>query len=162
MSETKIALDEWLHTMADAAREIASTSLGFERCEITGQRDNPPEGQSGAYIPVISQEHTLQLALISNKAGCQQIAQALLGMDPAEDALPAEDIADAVGEVINMVAGGVKRRLITKDPQLQLGLPIFVHGYVEATEVLERAVSDVCLGPVPAHFLVLRHRKKNA
>jgi len=158
MTSVDISLQEWLGVMAEVAGEVAAASLGYEGCRVLGECQQPPEDKSGAYIPILSGENALQLALISDACGGQQLAKALLGMDSKDEDLSPADVADAVGEIMNVVAGGVKRRLIEKDSQLQLGLPIFVHGYIEVMEMLEWAVMDVNIGSVPAHFMVIRHR----
>ena len=65
---------------------------------------------------------------------------------PVSDA----DIAHAVGELINIMAGGVKQRLQDATSGLRLG-PVFIHGYVQPTQQLEVSLASARIGPVDAH-----------
>src|SRR4030095_11441657 len=40
-------------------------------------------------------------------------------------------VADAVGEIVNMLAGSMKRKLSGFGADLTLGLPIFIHGFLQ-------------------------------
>ena len=46
------------------------------------------------------------------------------------------EIADAMGEALNMLGGAIKRRF--NSPDLELGLPLFVVGHVQATSPSSR------------------------
>jgi hypothetical protein len=149
----------WVVAMAEASTELA-LSLGIDAVEVLGWHDVPPTGMAGAYIPLLAEDQTLQLALLASPAGCADLSRLLLGMG-ADDDVSAADIADAVGELVNIVAGGVKQRM--QDPDgigtgggLRLGLPVFIHGYVQPTQQLEVSLAAVRIGDVDAHLMVLR------
>jgi len=153
------AVTDWVVAMADASSELAS-SLGIDGVEVLGWHDVPPAGMAGAYIPMLAEDQTLQLALLASPEGCADLSRLLLGMEPEEE-VAAADIADAVGELVNIVAGGVKQRL--QDPGtigtgggLRLGLPVFIHGYVQPTQQLEVSLASVRIGAVDAHLMALR------
>ena len=152
-------VSDWVAAMADASTELA-LSLGIDGVELLGWHDVPPTGMAGAYIPLLAEDQTLQLALLASPAGCADLARLLLGMEPDEPVSDA-DIADAVGELVNIVAGGVKQRL--QDPAtigsgggLRLGLPVFIHGYVQPTQQLEVSLASARIGEVEAHLMALR------
>ena len=157
MSLVAIDLDEWMAVMAQAAGDIARGALGWPGCQVS---DEPcvPAPTCGAYVPLIDHGAQLQIGLVADDEGCQLLARALLGLSEGEPPVPPADVADAVGEIVNMLAGGLKRRMQGRIGSLVLGLPIFIRGYVEATEKLEIARARVQLGPVTALALVLRHR----
>lgn len=157
MTTARIPVQEWQQAMLEATRRTAAASLGYEHCEWMGAREQLPAETCGSYLPVISQENSIQLALVSDDAGCRRLAQALLGMSEGDE-LSSGDVADAVGEICNIIAGGVKILLHDKDTELKLGLPLFIHGHVQNTVLLESAVAEVKIGPVDAYFVVLRHR----
>jgi hypothetical protein len=140
--------------MADASTELA-LSLGIDGVELLGWHDVPPTGMAGAYIPLLAEDQTLQLALLASPAGCADLARLLLGMEPGESVSDA-DIADAVGELVNIVAGGVKQRMQEATGGLRLGLPVFIHGYVQPTQQLEVSLASARIGEVDAHLMALR------
>jgi hypothetical protein len=149
------AVSDWVAAMADASTELA-LSLGIDGVEVLGWHDVPPTGMAGAYIPLLAEDETLQLALLASPAGCADLARLLLGMEPGDE-VPDADIADAVGELVNIVAGGVKQRM-QGSASLRLGLPVFIHGYVQPTQQLEVSLASARIGEVDAHLMALRSR----
>lgn len=148
------AVSDWVAAMADASTELA-LSLGIDGVELLGWHDLPPTGMAGAYIPLLAEDQTLQLALLASPSGCADLARLLLGMEP-EEAVSDADIADAVGELVNIVAGGVKQRMQGAAGGLRLGLPVFIHGYVQPTQQLEVSLASTRIGEVDAHLMALR------
>ena len=148
------AVSDWVAAMADASTELA-VSLGIDGVELLGWHDLPPTGMAGAYIPLLAEDQTLQLALLASPTGCADLARLLLGMEP-DDEVSDADIADAVGELVNIVAGGVKQRLQDSTGGLRLGLPVFIHGYVQPTQQLEISLASARIGEVEAHLMALR------
>jgi two-component system, chemotaxis family, sensor kinase CheA len=65
-----------------------------------------------------------------------------------------------LGELVNIVAGGVKQRMqhspSAPSGGLRLGLPVFIHGYVQPTQQLEVALASARIGPVDACLIALR------
>jgi len=157
MSMGSIDLGEWMGSLAQAADDIARGALGWPGCRVS-QEPCVPAPICGAYVPLIDGNASMQIALLSDDEGCHMLARALLGLAPGEPPLPSADVADAVGEIANMLAGGLKRRMQGRIGSLALGLPIFIRGRVEATDKLEMARARVQLGPVVALVMVLRHR----
>ena len=151
---TGAAVSDWVAAMAGASTELA-LSLGIEGVEVLGWHDTPPTGMAGAYIPLLAEDQTLQLALLASPDGCADLARLLLGMEPGEEVSDA-DIADAVGELVNIVAGGVKQRMQETTGGLRLGLPVFIHGYVQPTQQLEVSLASARIGEVDAHLMALR------
>ena len=153
------AVSDWVAAMAPATPELAQT-LGLAAVELLGRHDVPPTGMAGAYIPLLAEDQTLQLALLASPSGCADLARLLLGME-SEEAVSDADIADAVGELVNIVAGGVKQRMqdparIASGGGLRLGLPVFIHGYVQPTQQLEVSLASTRIGEVDAHLMALR------
>ena len=148
------AVTDWVVAMADASSELA-LSLGIDGVEVLDWHDLPPTGMAGAYIPMLAEDQTLQLALLASPEGCADLSRLLLGMEPEEE-VAAADIADAVGELVHIVAGGVKQRLQEAAACLRLGLPVFIHGYVQPTQQLEVSLASVRIGAVDAHLMALR------
>lgn len=161
MMEIDPSLKAWLDALAASTDELATTTLGFEGCqveELLPQIPYPPP-TAGAYLAMVGNEQTLQLAIVSDMQGCRLLSGALLGMVGDEDGLGETDIADAMGEIINIVAGGVKTRMAGSDKGFKLGLPMFIDGHVEPVKETEQAAQRVTLGSIRAYLLTLRQKR---
>lgn len=67
------------------------------------------------------------LAVMGDKASCQKLARVLFAMEPDED--PAmEDLADGIGEIVNVAAGVFKASRLAAGQRVQIGLPLFMEG----------------------------------
>lgn len=121
-------LTEWMNLAADAAAEIATGALGMAS---TRWQHAPgaelPEGLCGAYIPLMTDADSVQLGLLGRRDVCAQLAKSLLGMAPEETLDDDSMMFDAVGEVTNLVAGGVKVRAAAHI-DVKLGLPLALAG----------------------------------
>ena len=121
--------------------EIFRTMFGLE---VTA--DGPPEplpAQAlvfGAKLALVHHEGTWELGMYADQDGGFSLARAVLCMEP-EEAPDERSVLDAFGEIINMVAGGVKR---TAAPhiarELQIGIPFFMGGD-ECGKLLPRAIA---------------------
>ena len=150
------SLEEWINAAVTSAEELATVALGFDGSSVVGSRDALPKGLTSAVIALVSDAASVQLGVASTDEGCQELARALLCMEPEEDDLPEEDVADAVGEVVNIVGGQVKRLIGGPDSTMKLGLPLIVHGRFETGDNVEVAIMDLTVGPVPISLFVLK------
>ena len=57
----------------------------------------------------------------------QAIATGMLGMEPGTS-LSDGEIIDAIGEIANMVMGGVKTRVQSEIPKIEISIPSVIHG----------------------------------
>jgi CheY-specific phosphatase CheX len=89
----------------------------------------------GAHIPLVGAGQAFDLALVASPENCQALSRAILCMKEGAPLRDAE-VADAVGEIVNMLGGTVKRRLAGRGSELELGLPLFLHGYIQPTDRL--------------------------
>ncbi len=143
----------------EATLELAVAALGLDG-QSQGPNPDFRNGQRpGAYIGLMAPGDSVQIGLVADPAGLQALAKAMLGMEPEDEDLPSADIADAIGELANIFAGGIKARMLPKLGSLTLGLPIFINGYIEPTEKLMIHATDLQLGPVTASLLVVRERE---
>lgn len=131
---TKITPAQWRTAVEGATNEIATHALSMPGAVVLDPV-GPESAVSliGAHIPMIGGGQAFDLALVASAEGCRALARAILYMAPDAPLRDAE-FADPVGEIVNMLAGGVKRRIPGLD--LTLGLPLFVHGYIEPTDRL--------------------------
>jgi CheY-specific phosphatase CheX len=146
----------WSIASVDAFEELCETALdcGFE----VAQSDvESPRTGVGATISLVANGENVVLALVADAAGCRTLAAGLMGMEPDEAAeLDDSEVADGVGEVVNMWAGLVKTRMNGDVPGIALGLPMFVDGHVEGVSSTERVATEVRIGGVRATVAVVR------
>jgi hypothetical protein len=99
-----------LTALSESLAEVAATVLGGLRVDTHAEQAGPA-APHGAYLALVAQGEPIQLGLLADPGGCQLLARTLLGMDPDDEELPTSDVSDAMCEIINIVAGGVKRRV---------------------------------------------------
>lgn len=150
--------EEWLAIIGGAADEVATVALSFEKCNVRVREAAIGSQHVGAYLPLGTLEHPMQIALLAEPAGCQALAKALLGMDAGDEDLADTDLSDAVSEVLNLLAGGVKRRAQGR-VEIQLGLPLFVKGVIQGNEHLAILAADLQVGNIPAVVLLVTPRR---
>ena len=146
-----VALDDWMSATVDAASEFASTTLDAA-LETSGATGELSLDLTGCYVALVGEEGSLQIGLASDTSGCQTLAKALFA---SEEDLPEEDVGDALGEIANIIAGGVKKRMATAREPLAIGLPIVMDGHLRLTERQQIAQVDVKFGLVPARLLIV-------
>lgn len=84
------------------------------------------------------------ISVFMDKPLAQQVAAGLLGLDAA-DAVPEQDVIDAIGELVNMIGGNVKNELFTKMPLFDISVPSVYVG----DGLQRRAVADDLCFTVP-------------
>ncbi len=147
---------QWREAVQGAATELARNALGFTGAKVAEPvAIEQTANMVGAHIPMIGSQ-AFELSLFTTREGCSQLATAVLGMNA--DELPPGTIPDAIGEIVNMLAGGVKRRLASNGGDLELGLPVFVNGNVELAGRQSAVTLPVQVGPVQTFVLILGPR----
>jgi hypothetical protein len=123
-------LTDWMNLAADAASEIAAGALGMGSVRWQHPAGAAmPDDLCGVYIPLMAEGFSVQLGLLGRPDVCTQLAKSLLGMGPEESLADESEVFDAVGEVTNLVAGGVKVRAAAHT-KVKLGLPLAMSGTV--------------------------------
>jgi hypothetical protein len=124
---TAISRTQWLEALASSVTDVAAT-MGFDATLLPA--NDPDYGPTaGSYLSLKSETNAIEIGLLSSADGCRSLAAMLLSMEPDEAAaLENSDIADGVGELVNVLVGVLKTAVAQTDTQLQLGLPIFVAG----------------------------------
>jgi CheY-specific phosphatase CheX len=128
--------------------------------EVVDRHDRPPHAHA-AILGLTGPDGSIQIGLASDEAGCQALAMSLLGLGPDEGPLPLTEAADAFCEIVNIAAGAFKARLRDRTTQLQMGLPIYIHGSVQATDQVQVLVSEIKLGPSRAWLLLIHPRSSS-
>lgn len=145
----------WQAAIEPAASEIAQSLLGFERAHVRSvDRDYSPRDKMGAHLPLLGGPKAIELALVGTDVRCRELAAAMLQTTPEKLELP--EIADAVGEALNMLGGAIKRRF--NAPELELGLPLFVLGHVQKTSSIAIVALPTSFGPIEMYTLIIGRR----
>ena len=148
-----------LDALTESASELTATVLGGLPFEALGDAADFGGGH-GAYLGLVAQDEPIQVGILVDEVGCQLLSKCLLGMEPGDDDLPAADVSDAMCEVINIIAGGLKRRVSERMP-VTLGLPLFVAGHPLPNQQQTVVARSLKLGDVSACVLLLT-QKQNA
>lgn len=113
--------------LSKAGKKIGE-SLQFPVSEPAEVVDGIPTDKTGGFVTLLGSQLSLQVAILSDTKGIQQISRALMCMEPDEPDLDEDDVADAMCEVANQLAGMMKRDLISACPDVRIGLPLVVKG----------------------------------
>jgi CheY-specific phosphatase CheX len=120
---------ELVSATSDALTEIAKMMLGI-KLEKRGpvEEFHNEDLECGVCIGMTSPKGSWNVALFGSEKGNQAISRAFLGMTD-DKPLPKDELADALGEILNMVAGVLKRKVPAEDAKyIQLGLPMYLSG----------------------------------
>jgi hypothetical protein len=140
-----IEMDDVLRATADAVSEFGDTVLAMEVQTKPLEHDFTAIDKlmNHVSIALVSDSVALQLAVCAPGNSCEALSRALLGMEEGED-IGSEDVADGIGELTNIIAGGLKSRLDKAYPALKLGLPVW------NSQVPEPCQKSTDVGCVPA------------
>jgi hypothetical protein len=157
-TSSKLTLGHWRAAIEAAAKEVATYALSLSSSAVKDPVAlEAAATMIGAHIPLVGSGQAFDLALVASSDGCQALARAILSMGPGP-ALRDAEVADAVGEIVNMLAGSMKRCLSGVGPDLTLGLPIFIHGYLQPTNRMSVIAFPTWFGKIETIVLVAGHR----
>ncbi len=113
-------------TLLDAAKEVFETMIFMK---VTEKEDQETEIVGDTYLGTITFKGEMEgcLGVTLEEAAAKAVAANMLGLEPDEE-VSEEDLADAVGEVANMVMGGVKSRMQDKIGSLEISVPTVISG----------------------------------
>jgi len=147
----------WMRAAQEAAVVVAETALGLANAVFTPVAP-PKSAFVCAYIPVMIPGGGLQIGVLADPASSRILAAGLLSGGP-EDELSEGDIADAIGEIANMVAGTAKAARATTSTVVTLGLPLIVHGWVGSNDRTEIECASASIGGATLTIVVLQSRQ---
>lgn len=145
---------DWAHAAARAAIDVATTALACSSVESVPGSSEAPKVPFGAYVPLMTPASQLQIGVFAEWSDWELMARALFGMQAGAAFAAESDVTDALGEIANMVAGGTKRRMSDRVPNLCLGLPLCVSGPVEPRAGAAFAGSVLLCGEARASIIV--------
>lgn len=149
-----VSMDTWLSRVLSAAEEVANTTFSAAANDVQPLAKVPP-AREGSLLPIQKGSESLYLGILSDPEGCVALTRALLQLD-AEEAPGEADVTDAVGEIINILAGVVQRSLDGHGSAVVLGLPMYIRGEIIAPARAEARYASINLGPARADLVVVR------
>ena len=112
--------------LLESAREVFETMVFMDLTETT---ESDKEIEGWALLGSITFKGSLEgcLTICCSTPCSQAIAGNMLGID-ADEQVTEEDTCDAIGEIANMVMGGVKSRLLEHIGNLEVSVPSVFSG----------------------------------
>lgn len=144
--------EPWLSALRDSALDVITTSLGFPDGDISAMFGVAPHDVAGSYMPLVSPRFSLYVGWTAGERERAALAHAFLGMGEGESVTEA-DVEDALGELVNILGGGVKRRMLAHVPQLAVGLPFFAGGRMRLLGGVDGLAARVRCGPTESHIV---------
>lgn len=152
-------LPTWLDAAVESIRDVAKNALFVDASGKPELQSEHPTQLLGSLISLLGDADTVEMALCyPQPADAQALGKALL-MEEGDDDLPNADLVDALGEIANMVGGGIKRRLNDASPGLRLGLPLAVNGRVVGKRGGERLTALLPVGENHVLLVLWRYAK---
>ena len=142
-----------LSALRDSARDVITTSLGFTDGDISAMFGVAPHDVAGSYMPMVGPKYSMYVGWTAGERERCALARAFLGMGADESVSPA-DVEDALGELVNILGGGVKRRMLAQVPQLVVGLPFFAGGRMRLLGGVDGLAGGCAAGRRVAHRLL--------
>jgi CheY-specific phosphatase CheX len=135
-----------LRLMSESTIEVCRSMQGVElnpsKDPFLFDPQRTADLECGSCISVGSTDISCNLALFGDTSSCRKLAGHLLGTPPEE--IATEDVADALGEIVNMVAGVAKRKLPAVDANnVVIGLPLFLSG-TDCFRYLSKGMRATC------------------
>lgn len=127
-SDTREEALELLDKGVESVIETAEMQLMLT-LEASGETGDPDREYSdcGSGIALTDPTGGYNLMLMGNRPSIETLTRKLFFLEDDEE-VSMEDIADAIGELVNVAAGTVKSKRDDDKPDLQLGLPLFLTG----------------------------------
>ena len=116
-----------LRAAVDATREAFATMVELELLPVgdSGPPDRELADAAGC-ISLTTANGGWNVAVSGSHDSCRRLAIAMMGMEEDEPVEP-EMVSDALGEVVNLVAGSIKS-IASEAAGARLGLPMYVEG----------------------------------
>jgi len=143
----------WRTAFFEAVQELSDGFLGGAVVARVGQTQEMPYALLGAFVQVVCDEGPVLLGITGSSKACNGLAKLMLGMNDDDD-IDEVDAYDAVGEIINIAAGGVKTRLTGTLGKIELGLPVFLSGRLRAVGHIAVESTQVKIGEHQCELLV--------
>ncbi len=153
MSDLPLDLGDWVDAASDALVESAEALLGMETKLAASSTTYPTLGADrwGVLLPFSAEGYSLHVGLISTTAGCKALTDAMLGPDDWSE----DEVADAVGEVVNVMAGMMHGDLLHRDETIDFGLPVVMQAHLFDGHSSESTVLAAGIGGIEFDLILM-------
>jgi len=130
------------------------------KIEVMDQPFDPREAklELGSNIALTSEHGRWNLSVMADERSCQVFTRYFFAMEE-DEGIAMEDVADAMGEIVNVAAGVFKAKRVEAGEDIYLGLPLFMLGNscVEYLARGVRGISQSVTGPegLTAHVILM-------
>ena len=134
----------------DALNDLAELALGCASCSIRPPGDAQPAASGmGGLVYLSGESEAMHVGVFASPEHCRSLARCLLGQ-PLGAELPDSLVRGAMCELAYLLAGGVKRRLLSTGLPTAVGQPSFFDTIAEARHGWQRRTLDVELDAIRA------------
>lgn len=159
MEQSTIGMQDWVKAIQEATNDMALTVMGLsETCSFGASESGFSSGDGGALISLANANHSVQIGILADEDGCKKLSGKMLGLESDESELSKIEVSDTMGELVNIIAGGVKRIMSEATGSIQLGLPVFVTGHVESSDKIETVVIPTQIAGIDTRLMILKKR----
>ncbi len=152
-------LERWCDVMAEAFTELAESSLFVEEIDFVHLGWLNAKDAPGSYVPLVGDSGTFTFGIQGSWDDFSKLSRRFLFMDEGDE-ISDEEIVDAINELCNIMAGGVKRRMVTQDSSLKLGLPTFFSGSIHVTSDQEARETIADIKTERFHLVAVKQKVK--
>jgi hypothetical protein len=148
------AIELWLDELISAADDVATGALGLPGARVIHRGATSEDQLRGSYLAMVGDRHTVQLGAAVRPEHSVPLARAFLGLNPEDRKLEDAEVVDALGEIVNILAGRLKTKMDGRAPPMAIGLPMVLQGHVELSQQANIAQAVVDWGGIEAELLV--------
>lgn len=156
MRTTETSLQDWILAASEATNEFAEQALGIRgSSNIEMMNDTSCRDMAGSSLLLHCSDMSVKVGFFSSDVVLMTIAKIILDV-PSEDELSREEMIDAINETINIISGGVKRRLNDlANGGISLGLPLFIEADYDCKKNKGALFARMLIGEMPVLLLAL-------
>jgi len=149
-------VEAWVEAALATLAELTEQALGLEEPLAPGVvEDRAPLETRVACIALTAGDAAVQLGLVTSPGHARFVARALLGLGEDDPDPEPEEVNDALGEAVNIMAGSLKSKMAASCPGLTLGLPMLIDGAMMFPSAAFRRVGAFTAGPLEGELLVV-------
>ena len=104
-------------------RELLPQLLGRPSCELVDATSSIPHAAAGVVLTLRDVGTSLDVFVIADPGAMVALTRGMLQFGEGEDDPGEDDVADAVGEVVNVLGGLIKEELSAPEDPATMGLP---------------------------------------
>jgi hypothetical protein len=124
-------------------------------CRVLAYRESIPAGLEGGYVALTSAHRSLQIGLLSDILGWRS----LHGVVDTDEERARDEVIERACDLVTAVARALVGEL-AGEPELSVGLPLFVDGGVLTGPETDVQAADIVLGSTRALLVLLTPRSE--